>query len=89
MSQQTFFKDQFRSLLKLVRHHIVKAGKASFVLKILLEAASMRSISERMVTINLNQSYDQLINVKRFKERMKDRKKLLKLLKAMLKRDKF
>uniref|UniRef100_A0A0K0EYY1 Uncharacterized protein n=1 Tax=Strongyloides venezuelensis TaxID=75913 RepID=A0A0K0EYY1_STRVS len=46
---------------------VVKAGKASCVLKILLEAVSMRSINEKMVRINL----DYLNNVECFKKRMK------------------
>uniref|UniRef100_A0A0N5BKM4 Ribonuclease P/MRP protein subunit POP5 n=1 Tax=Strongyloides papillosus TaxID=174720 RepID=A0A0N5BKM4_STREA len=58
---------------------IVKAGKASCVLKILLEAASMRSINKKMVRINLDQLYDQLNNAKSFKERMEVQEGIVKV----------
>lgn len=58
---------------------IVKAGKASCILKILLEAASMRSINKKMVRINLDQLYDKLSNSKSIKEKIEIQEGIIKV----------
>uniref|UniRef100_A0A0K0DX50 Ribonuclease P/MRP protein subunit POP5 n=1 Tax=Strongyloides stercoralis TaxID=6248 RepID=A0A0K0DX50_STRER len=58
---------------------IVKAGKASCVLKILLEAASIRTINKKMVRINLDQLYDKLSNSKTIKEKMEIQKGIVQV----------
>uniref|UniRef100_A0A0N4ZUM4 Ribonuclease P/MRP protein subunit POP5 n=1 Tax=Parastrongyloides trichosuri TaxID=131310 RepID=A0A0N4ZUM4_PARTI len=48
---------------------ITKVGKASCILRLLLETASMRSIDKHLVKISLNQLYDSLKKATTIKEK--------------------